>query len=244
MGAERFNGRKPAAVHAHPRTRRPGPPPRLRRGRGPQRAGRPGHDRRRGDPQVLDLVAIGLVGLVALIASRLRRRAGHRQPRLARPSLPPPSPTPTTPPPSRRRADRRRRQGVAFEKFEKVDPTLPPVPAGAVKKFKVDVYQYVTQVSKDLAPTEVWSFAVNGKYTAAPASRRRWSSPRATPSTSRSSTARQDMKVDLPHSLDFHSAEVNPARATPTWRPASRCTTASSPSTRASSCTTAPRSRC
>ena len=36
------------------------------------------------------------------------------------------------------------------------------MPAGAVKKFKVDVYQHVTQVSKDLGPTEVWSFAVNG----------------------------------------------------------------------------------
>ena len=53
---------------------------------------------------------------------------------------------------------------MKFEKFEKVDPTLPPVPAGAVKQFKVDVFQHVTQVSKDLAPTEVWSFAVNGKY--------------------------------------------------------------------------------
>src|SRR4051794_25157746 len=46
-------------------------------------------------------------------------------------------------------------KGVALEKFTKVDPTLPPVPAGAVKKFKVDVFQHVTQVSKDLAPTEV-----------------------------------------------------------------------------------------
>ena len=32
-----------------------------------------------------------------------------------------------------------------------------------MKKFDVDVFQHVTQVSKDLAPTEVWSFAVNGK---------------------------------------------------------------------------------
>ncbi len=44
-----------------------------------------------------------------------------------------------------------------------MDPTLPPVPAGRVKKFDVDVFQHVTQVAKALAPTEVWSFAVNGE---------------------------------------------------------------------------------
>ena len=54
-------------------------------------------------------------------------------------------------------------KGVAFEKFSKVDPTLPAVPPGAVKKFNVDVFQHVTQVAPDLAPTEVWSYAVNGK---------------------------------------------------------------------------------
>src|SRR5215510_14486204 len=53
-------------------------------------------------------------------------------------------------------------KGIAFEKFEPVDATLPAVPPGPVKKLKVDVYQHVTQVSADLAPTEVWSFAVNG----------------------------------------------------------------------------------
>ena len=76
-------------------------------------------------------------------------------------------------------------KGVAFEPFERVDPTLPPVPAGQVKKFKVDVYQHVTQVSEALAPTEVWSFAVNGKRYRAPACPARWWSPRATRSTSR-----------------------------------------------------------
>jgi hypothetical protein len=51
----------------------------------------------------------------------------------------------------------------AFEEFTRVDPTLPPVPPGPVKRFEVDVYQHVTQVDADLAPTEVSSFAVNGK---------------------------------------------------------------------------------
>src|SRR4051812_50022854 len=53
-------------------------------------------------------------------------------------------------------------KGIKFEPFEKVDPTLPAVPAGAVKKFTVDVFQHVTQVDPQLAPTEAWSFAVNG----------------------------------------------------------------------------------
>ena len=102
-------------------------------------------------------------------------------------------------------------KGVKFEPFEKVDPTLPPVPAGAVKKFKVDVFQHVTQVSKDLAPTEVWSFAVNGTY-------HRGTGVSAPMVVNEGDTVDftlvngtdESMKVDLPHSLDFHSAEVNP----------------------------------
>jgi FtsP/CotA-like multicopper oxidase with cupredoxin domain len=102
-------------------------------------------------------------------------------------------------------------KGVAFEPFERVDPTLPPTPAGEVKKFEVDVFQHVTQVSKDLAPTEIWSFAVNGKYhrgtgVSAPMVVTEGDTVDFT-LTNGSDTS---MKVDLPHSLDFHSAEVNP----------------------------------
>ena len=102
---------------------------------------------------------------------------------------------------------------MKFEKFEKVDPTLPPVPAGAVKKFKVDVFQHVTQVSKDLAPTEVWSFAVNGKYYRGTGV----SGPMVvnegdTVDFTLVNGTDESMKVDLPHSLDFHSAEVNPGK--------------------------------
>ena len=53
-------------------------------------------------------------------------------------------------------------KGVKFEKFERVDPALPAIPAGEVKRFKVDVYEHVTKVSDELAPTEVWSYAING----------------------------------------------------------------------------------
>jgi nitrite reductase (NO-forming) len=100
---------------------------------------------------------------------------------------------------------------VKFEPFEKVDPTLPPVPAGDVKTFKVDVFQHVTQVSKDLAPTEVWSFAVNGTYYRGTGV----SGPMVvtegdTVDFTLVNGTDESMKVDLPHSLDFHSAEVNP----------------------------------
>ena len=139
------------------------------------------------------LVAVGLTALVAVLAAAIaliglsagerRRRKRRRDAGAAAPAAAPAAAatTPTL-------ADAK---GIAFEPFERVDPTLPAIPPGAVKKFDVDVYQHVTQVSKDLAPTEVWSFAVNGKSTPAPASRRRWSSPRATSSTSRSPTARR-----------------------------------------------------
>src|SRR5215212_9671386 len=54
-------------------------------------------------------------------------------------------------------------KGVEFEKYQQVDPNLPAVPPGAVKNFRVDVMQHVTQVSPDLAPTEAWTYVVNGK---------------------------------------------------------------------------------
>ena len=102
-------------------------------------------------------------------------------------------------------------KGIAFEPFERVDPTLPPVPAGAVKTFKVDVYQHVTQVSKDLAPTEVWSFAVNGKrYSGTGVSGPMVVNEGDTVDFTLTNGSDASMKVDLPHSLDFHSAEVNP----------------------------------
>jgi uncharacterized cupredoxin-like copper-binding protein len=100
-------------------------------------------------------------------------------------------------------------KGVAFEKFAKVDPTLP----APVTKVDVDVFQHVTQVHKDLAPTEVWSYAVNGKYhrgtgVSAPIVVEQGT----TVEFSITNGTEKAMKVDLPHSLDFHSAEVDPGR--------------------------------
>ena len=98
-------------------------------------------------------------------------------------------------------------KGVAFESFKLVDPTLP----APVTKVDVDVFQHVTQVAPDLAPTEVWSYAVNGKYYRGTGV----SAPIVVEEGTKvefSITNGTDkaMKVDLPHSLDFHSAEVNP----------------------------------
>ena len=102
-------------------------------------------------------------------------------------------------------------KGIKFEKFEPVDATLPPIPAGAVKTFEVDVFQHVTQVAKGLAPTEVWSFAANGKYFRGTGV----STPMVvtegdTVDFTLTNGSTMAMKVNLPHSLDFHSAEVDP----------------------------------
>jgi len=102
-------------------------------------------------------------------------------------------------------------KGIAFETFSRVDPTLPAVPGGAVKVFKVDVFHHVTQVSKGLAPTEVWSYAVNGvKYRGSGASPPMVVNEGDTVDFTLVNGSTTSMKVNLPHSLDFHSAEVDP----------------------------------
>src|SRR5215207_7531134 len=102
-------------------------------------------------------------------------------------------------------------KGVAFEKFETVDPTLPPVPAGAVKKFTVDVLQHVTQVAPDLAPTEAWSYAVNGKaYRGTAASPPIVVTQGDKVQITFVNGSSRKMAVNMAHSIDFHSAEVAP----------------------------------
>jgi nitrite reductase (NO-forming) len=102
-------------------------------------------------------------------------------------------------------------EGVDFEPFERVDPNLPAVPAGDVKRFDVDVYHHVTQVSAELAPTEVWSYSVNGKEHRGSG----YSEPMVvevgdTVDFKLTNGSGEAMQVTLPHSMDFHSAEVNP----------------------------------
>jgi nitrite reductase (NO-forming) len=102
-------------------------------------------------------------------------------------------------------------KGVAFEKYAKVDPTLPAVPAGAVKRFTVDVFQHVTQVDPHLAPTEAWSYAINGKAYRGTAA----SPPIVVNQGDRVhitfvNGGSKKMAVNMAHSIDFHSAEVAP----------------------------------
>jgi nitrite reductase (NO-forming) len=102
-------------------------------------------------------------------------------------------------------------KGVKFEKFAKVDPTLPAVPAGAVKKFTVDVFQHVTQVDPNLAPTEAWSYAVNGKaYRGTAASPPIVVNQGDKVQITFVNGGSKKMAVNMAHSIDFHSAEVAP----------------------------------
>jgi FtsP/CotA-like multicopper oxidase with cupredoxin domain len=105
-------------------------------------------------------------------------------------------------------------KGVAFEKYAKVDPTLPAVPAGAVKRFTIDVFQHVTQVDPNLAPTEAWSYAVNGKAYRGTAA----SPPIVVDQGDRVhitfvNGGSKKMAVNMAHSIDFHSAEVAPNKS-------------------------------
>jgi FtsP/CotA-like multicopper oxidase with cupredoxin domain len=102
-------------------------------------------------------------------------------------------------------------KGMRFEKFTKVDPTLPAVPPGAVKKFTVDVFQHVTQVDPNLAPTEAWSYAVNGKaYRGTAASPPIVVNQGDKVQITFVNGGSKAMAVNMAHSIDFHSAEVAP----------------------------------
>jgi nitrite reductase (NO-forming) len=111
-------------------------------------------------------------------------------------------------------------KGVAFEKYERPDPTLPAPPKGAVKKFKVDVYEHVTQVSKDLAPTQVWSYAINGKEHRGTGV----SEPMVVTQGDKVEIelingSSDKMSVKMPHSIDYHSSEIAPNKAFKTIAP-------------------------
>src|SRR5689334_13344764 len=100
-------------------------------------------------------------------------------------------------------------KGVKFEPFKSVDPTLPAVPAGAIKKFHIDVMQHVVQVSPDLAPTEVWTYVVNGKeYPGTGASAPIVVDQGDKVQITLTNGGSKKMHVTMPHSIDFHAAEV------------------------------------
>ena len=111
------------------------------------------------------------------------------------------------------RATRGPQAHVRYESFKRVDPTLPSVPPGAVKVFRVGVTQHVVKVAPNLPPTEVWSYTVNGRsYPGTGAS-----PPIVVNQGDRvriefTNGGNRGMRVTMPHSIDFHSAEVAPSR--------------------------------
>ena len=103
--------------------------------------------------------------------------------------------------------------GVKFEKYQPVDATLPAVPAGAVKRFDVDVMEHVTQVSPLLAPTKAWTYVVNGKqYRGTAASAPMVVNQGDRVSVTFTNGGSKAMNVSMAHSIDFHSAEVAPSK--------------------------------
>jgi nitrite reductase (NO-forming) len=104
-------------------------------------------------------------------------------------------------------------KGMAFEKFAKVDPTLPAVPAGAIKKFTVDVDQHMVQVDPALAPVQAWTYTVNGKgYKGTAASAPIVVNEGDKVQVTFVNGGSKAMHVDMAHSIDFHSAEVAPSK--------------------------------
>jgi nitrite reductase (NO-forming) len=103
---------------------------------------------------------------------------------------------------------------IAFEPYERPDPTLPATPSGAVKKFRVDVFEHVTKVSAELPPTRVWSFGVNGNLYRGTGV----SAPIVVTQGDRVKIelvngASKAMNVKMAHSIDLHAAEVAPNEA-------------------------------
>jgi len=160
-------------------------------------------------------LGIGLVALVAAIAIGLSvaalatRSSGAGSgavtataaPAAATPANPADAPAPTI----------AQAKGVAFEPYRFVDPTLPAVPPGAVKRFTVGVDQHVVQVSAALAPTEAWTYTVNGTGYPGTAA----SPPIVVNEGDRVQIrfvngGSKAMHVTMAHSIDFHSAEVAP----------------------------------
>jgi nitrite reductase (NO-forming) len=104
-------------------------------------------------------------------------------------------------------------KGIGFEKFQKVDPTLPAVPPGAVKRFTVDVDQHMVQVDPALAPVQAWTYTVNGKgYKGTAASTPIVVNQGDKVQVTFVNGGSKAMHVDMAHSIDFHSAEVAPSK--------------------------------
>jgi len=115
------------------------------------------------------------------------------------------------------------RGGPAYERYRRPDPTLPAVPAGRVKHFRVDVLMHRTKVADDRPALRVWSFGVDGHFMRGTGV----SPPMVVNQGDRVDItfvngANAAMHVDMAHSLDMHAAEVPPNVAFKTIPPGAR----------------------
>lgn len=163
-----------------------------------------------------------LVALAALLAVAFKLDGGDGTTAQPESAVNPPKPVgdyirAITPAPA---ADDPAARGIDYEPYERPDPTLPAVPAGPVKKFRVDVFEHVTQVSADKAPTRVWSYGVNGTlYRGTGVSPPLVVNQGDKVEIKLVNGASEKMDVRMPHSIDFHSSEVAPNVAFKTIQP-------------------------
>ena len=128
-------------------------------------------------------------------------------------------------PRSRPRPSSRTPRGSSSSRSSRSIRRCPPFPPAPSRSSTVDVMQHVVQVAPELAPTEVWTYVVNGK---------------AWPGTGASEPivvnegdkveitfvngGSKAMNVTMPHSIDFHSAEVAPNKYYKDIEPGKRLT--------------------
>jgi nitrite reductase (NO-forming) len=164
-------------------------------------------DRARRDRRLTAILGVAFVaGATASVIWALG--PGHRHPAVA--------PAGHAPPAASATAGRR----VAFEPYRRPDPALPAVPAGRVKRFRIDVLMHVTKVSAEDPPLRVWSFGVDGRFMRGTGV----SPPMVVEQGDRVEVtlvngASAAMHVDMPHSLDMHAAEIAPNVAFKTIAP-------------------------
>lgn len=152
------------------------------------------------------LIAVVALALSAIAIGEARSGAAGGEAAAGAGATPPSSPVALAPAPTLEEAG-----DIDYEPYERVNPDLPAVPEGKVKFFDVDVYHHVTQVAADLAPTEVWSYKVNGVEHRGTG----YSEPMVVEvgdvvDFKLTNGSNEHMNVTLPHSMDFHSAEVDP----------------------------------
>jgi nitrite reductase (NO-forming) len=151
----------------------------------------------------LAVFAVLLAAAAVIVAAVVSRDGGSSATTAAAPAAPAKHAAPTASP-----------KNIAFEPYKTPDPTLPAVPAGKVKKFKVEVFQHVTKVAPDKPPTQVWSFGVNGKlYRGTGASTPIVVNQGDKVQLTLVNGGSKAMGVNMPHSIDTHAAEVNPGTA-------------------------------